>query len=206
MEWPCLLQQIIDGLGKIILHGGQLTQLGGSCLGFFSLPMAGAYQDQLAAAGGITGLQIPQAVTDHGAICQIEAVLAGGTVEQAGGWLAAVTNAAIRRLADIRVMRAVIDAIQAGALGAQQGGQTLMNGRQLRLARHAAGNHRLIGDNDHRYAGLIQSAQGRGGAGNEAEPRGIDKIIDFFDLGAVTIEKNGGFGGFMRGASHGGRS
>src|ERR1700716_3984937 len=60
-----------------------------------------------------------------------------------------------------------------------------------RLRKKPAAYTGLVGDDDHRYAGIVEAANGIGGEGKHTKLADIIQVADFFGDGAVAIEKNG---------------
>src|SRR5215207_5446989 len=135
----CFEQVFGDEVGAV-LPGAALV---------FVLAAAVAGQDEGGADARVARqLRVAVAVADHPAPREVDAQLFGRAADEAGPGLAAVAVEAVRRLADRRVMRAVVDGVEPRAALLQFGGEDAVDAADHLLREIAARHAGLVGDED----------------------------------------------------------
>ena len=118
-------------------------------------------EEGLAEAGGVGGGDVGAAIADEDGPGEVNAVVAGGAEEHAGGGFAVFMLAAELALAVLRMVGAVIDGGKHNALFGQPGAHPVHQLLKLRGAVESAGDAALVGDDDEPVAKLLGGAAER---------------------------------------------
>ena len=128
-------------------------------------------------AGVRGGLHVGVAVADQPGSGKIQIQVPRGPIDHARGRFAAGTGdfqiGALAGITFMRMVRAVVNRIQVGAIGAQNGFELIVNLLKLRLGAFASGQHGLVGHDHRSDAGAVQSPDGRAASGKTSSSPGV---------------------------------
>ena len=110
--------------------------------------------------GGKSGFGVTGCVADHHRSGEIDVVLGGRTQEQSGSGLSAVAHHRVVRNLPLRKMRTEVDAVEFGAFRLQEFRHAPVGGGDVLLGQQSPCDARLVRDNDHEPACVLQSADG----------------------------------------------
>src|SRR5579885_1206591 len=135
-------------------------------------------------------LRVAVTVADHPAAREVEVEILRGAKNQTGPRLAAVAVEAIRRLADRRVVRAVVNRVEPRASALQLGSQHIVNFADERLFKIAARDARLVRDEDREPARTFERPHGLRREREDAVARDVVDVADLLRDRPVAVNED----------------
>ena len=174
-------------------HGGRQIGchvVGPVILSFHTCAMSGPDQNRGANASSLPGLQITPGISHHHRMQQIDVVIGGGAQQQPGQRLATLADQGIRRHDSVRVVRAVVDAVDLGLKDAQLLLERSMNLLKICLSDLSPGNMGLIGHHQHLPPGCTQTSNRLGRARQQFQVTSVGYMPALDGNRPVSIQKN----------------
>jgi hypothetical protein len=141
-------------------------------------------------ADGARRQHIVPSIADNDRARQIESEILRGPAQQPRRGLAAITPAAVLAHGGIRMVRAVIEAVEAGAAEPKPALDRGVRLRDERFGEEPAGDAGLVRDDDDRQAGPIEEPDRVDSKGKKLQALYRIELAGLLDERAVAIEKH----------------
>jgi len=184
----------LDGVEQVL---GHVIRLVGPALPLV-LPLAAAVAREHEHAGGADGVSdgdVGDLVADHDRGAEVQVEVGRRAVEEPGARLPALAVGAVRQGALARMVGADVEAVQPRAPGGELALELRVDGVQHLLVEVALGDPGLVGGHHRGDGGLVEPANGGGGAREEADPAHVVDVADLLGEAAVAVDEHGGASG-----------
>jgi len=147
---------------------------------------------------GCKSLQISHIIADADAVLPIYFKVLRRPLEEPRQRFATPTPATLRRHAHARVVRAMVEAVDAGTEWVQTGVNLVLDRKQVAVIQQPAGNAGLIGNHNQLGAGSVKPSESLGNARQQLGLVSRGKVGHLTNQGAIAVKEDGRTSGHGR--------